>query len=149
MKICLKTLSRQNNPETVAIKLQERLPEHIVGPCDLSCTFQVEHYDSYFLLTLHVNGILTVICQRCLQSFQYNYENESKVAICVNDATAEMLMEQFECIVASDSQVDLMDILTDELYLFTTEKHPNIADCDAKISQLISNEDDLCTQHLD
>ena len=100
MNVCLKTYAKQGEPERVVITLQERLPEHIIGPCELTCTFHVVSYGDYYLLTLDVVGTLAVNCQRCLHAFQYDYRNQSKLAVCATDIVAESLMEHFECIVA-------------------------------------------------
>ena len=143
MKICLKTYAKQSGLQHVVIKLQERLPEPIHSPCELSCDFHVVGYGDYYLLTLEVAGELTVSCQRCLQAFQHEYRNKSQLAVCVNDTVAEALMEHFECIVADDDQVDLADLLADELYLFSPEVHDDFASCDTEISQLIGGQDEI------
>lgn len=140
MKICLKVYAKQGESEQVVITLQERLPERIIQPCELTCTFHVVNYGDYYLLTLDIAGVLAVRCQRCLHVFQHDYCNQSKLAVCANDTTAEALMEHFECIVAEDNQVDLLDILADELHLFSPEKHDKSTDCNTEISQFIGRQ---------
>ena len=148
MKICLKTYAKQDGPESVVITLQERLPERIICPCDLTCAFHVESYGDYYIVALDVAGTLTVECQRCLQPFQYDYCNQSKLAVCATDAVAETLMEHFECIIAEGDQVDLLDILADELHLFSPEKHEDFNDCNTEISQLIGGHDEIISTTL-
>ena len=143
MKICLKTFAKQDEPERQVILLQERLPERIMRPCELTCTFHVVSYDDYYLLTLDIAGVLEVRCQRCLHGFQHDYCNQSILAVCASDTVAEGLMEHFECIVAENDQVDLLDILADELHLFSPEKHDDFTDCDTEISQLIGGHDEI------
>ena len=140
MKICLKTYAKESGQQRAVIKLQERLPERISNPCELTCDFRVASYDNYYLLTLDIAGAIDVTCQRCLQLFPDDYHNQSKLAVCINDAVAESLMEHFECIVADDHQVDLADIVADDLHLFSPEKHYNSTDCSAEMSQWIGGE---------
>ncbi len=143
MNICLNTYSKQSESQRALITLQERLPERISGPCQLTCDFHVVSYDNYFVLTLDIAGLLVVTCQRCLHVFQVDYCHQSQLAVCVNDAVAETLMEHFECIVAGDHQVDLVEILTDELHLYSPEKHPNPTDCDIEMSQWIGSQGEI------
>lgn len=122
MNICLKTQARQA-AQQVTLIIQERLPSHIESVGPLTCKYQIELADNYYLLTLHVRGVLDIICQRCANVFRHDYDNETKLAVCANDAIAERLMEHFECIVACDNQIDLTEVVTDDLHLFSPEKH--------------------------
>ena len=140
MKICLKTYAKQSGQQRAVIKLQERLPERISHPCELTCDFNVASFDNYFLLTLDIAGAIDVTCQRCLQPFPDDYYNRSTLAVCINDTVAESLMEHFECIVSDDNQVDLADIVADDLHLFSPEKHDNSTDCSVEMSQWIGGE---------
>lgn len=143
MKICLKTCAKQNERQRAVIKLDERLPEHVLAPSELTCDFHVAHYDDYYLLTLDVSGVLAITCQRCLQVFQHDYSNQTVLAVCATDAIAEPLMEHYECMVVDDEEVDLVDVLTDELYLFSPAKHAFVVDCDDEISQWIGEQNEI------
>ena len=143
MNICLKTSAKHGEKEQVLITLQERLPERISGPCQLACAFSVVNYDDYYLLKLDIKGTLAVSCQRCLQVFSYDYCNQTELAVCATDSVAEALMEHFECIVAEDDQVNLLDLLADDLHLFSPEKHDDFSDCNTEISQLIGGNDEI------
>jgi uncharacterized protein len=142
MKICLKNTAQQNGLQQAVIQLQERLPEHIHAPSELTCTFHAINYKNYYLLTLDVVGVLMVTCQRCLKTFQYDYCTQIKIAACASDTIAERLMEDYECIVMEENEVDLSEILTDELHLFSREKHENSADCDIEIRQWIGDKNE-------
>lgn len=140
MKICLKTQAKQEQVVCETFTLTERLPARVQGPCELTCELQVEARSDYYLCTLNVNGIITVICQRCLGTFTYSYNNQSKLAVCHNDEIAETLMADYECIVVKHNEIDLIDIVTDELHLFLPEKHENLSDCDHEINALIGKD---------
>ena len=135
MNICLKTYAKQSGPHHLEVQLKDRLPERMTSPCEVSCEFHVVNNSNYYLLTLDIAATLSMECQRCLHAFQVNYCNQSKLAVCYNDAIAESLMEDFECIVAPDLHVDLVAVLTDELHLFSPEKHPSLSDCHSEMSQ--------------
>lgn len=139
MKVCLKTSAKQAGARTVIVRVEERKPERVRSPCELTCEFKVEDCSDYYLVTLDITGMLEIACQRCMVDFPHEHTNQVKLAVCANDDIAETLMSCFECIVANDSRIDLIDILTDELHLFLPEKHQNIADCDREVSGLIGD----------
>ena len=141
MKINLKTAAKQSVEKSV-IQLRERLPERIHPPSELSLNFQVTCNDNYYLLKLDVFGTLTITCQRCLKAFQYTYSNTTELAICMNDNVAETLMEQWECIVADNNEIDLVEILTDEIHLYAPEKHENSIDCDEEMSPWLTDKNE-------
>ena len=134
MMICLKTASNQIAPTRVTVKLCERLPSHIISECTLDCEYLVQRLPAYHLLKLTVSGNVTIQCQRCLEPFTYGYDNQTEVAICRDEETAEKLMEHYECIVASQNEIDLVPILTDELHLYAPEKHAELIECKEKLS---------------
>ncbi len=143
MKICLKTYAKQGTMTTVKVMLQTRLPIHLEAPVELTCHFQVEHYNDYYLLTHEVVGVLRIVCQRCLEAFQYDYSNTTTLAVCRTEAIAEGLMAHFECMVALEDEVDLSEILTDELVLFSPEKHDDLADCNLEMKQWIRDKSEI------
>lgn len=138
MNICLKTYAKQTGRQQVITSIQQRLPDRISPPCELICDFQVDAQTDYYLVTLDVRSELVITCQRCLGQFQHVYNNHTELAVCSDEAMAERLMGRFESIVAPNCEIDLTDVLTDELYLFSPEKHLDYADCDQAISRLIN-----------
>lgn len=143
MQISLKTYAKQAILEQVNIHLQGRLPEHIQAPAKLTCDVQVEYYNDYYLVTLKVAGVLTIACQRCLNTFEHDYANQTTLAVSMSEDIADSLMTNFECLVAVDDEIDLAEILTDELYLYSPNKHENIMNCDVEIRQWIRDKSEI------
>ncbi len=143
MNICLKTYVKENEHQHLVVKLEDRLPERILSPCELTCDFHVTGYDDYYLLALDVSAVLTITCERCLHAFQDAYHHQTVVAVCATEAIAEALMEQYECIVALGESVNLVDVLTDDLHLFSPLKHAHIKDCDVEVSQWIGEKHEI------
>lgn len=139
MNINLKEIIRQGGTQQVSAEIKARLPAHISGPCQLTCAIEVMGCDDHYLLKLNVKGELTIICQRCLESFSMHYYHETQIAVCSEPEGAERLQEQFESIVAEHHEVNLIDILTDDLYLFTLEKHTDFEQCDDEINQFLQD----------
>lgn len=137
MIINLKIFAARGEEESVKIELQERLPAFISGPAILNCHFNVKMQGNYYLLTLKADSKLKAICQRCLNEFEYHYVNETVLAVCNSDTMAEQLMDQYECVVSDNNQVDLKELLTDELYLYGPEFHPEVTDCDTEVNRYI------------
>jgi uncharacterized protein len=137
MRLCLKSLVHHVGSQTVVLQLEKRLPDRLRAPCEVTCVFQAEAFSDYCLLTLTVSGEFTLTCQRCLGVFKQDYLNQTNLAVCVTDATANTLMADFECIVAVDNHIDLIEIVTDELNLWLPEKHSDVAACDDDIRAFI------------
>ena len=139
MNICLKTCSRYPDAQQVDIQLSERLPFYIVSDCKVHCDYFVKSFPGYYTLTLDVSGILPIHCQRCLDEFKHHYVNHTELAICRDDTIAEQLMDEYECIVSDQLEIDLHEIITDELHLYVPEKHTDLIDCHSEITSMIGN----------
>ncbi|KTC78228.1 YceD family protein [Legionella brunensis] len=135
MLINLKNSAAKTGVEQATLELHERLPAHINPPCVTHCQFSIESQNNYYLLNLTVNSMLTITCQRCLKEFNYQYVNNTTLAICHSDEIAEKLMEQYECVISEDGHVNLNELITDELHLYVPELHPEISDCDSEINR--------------
>lgn len=137
MNIKLKSAAANGQEQQVQVNITERLPGNVEGPCVVECGYKVRREDNYYLLTLAINAQLTIICQRCLNRFPCHYSNNTVLAICDTDELAVRLMNQYDCITAHDDEVDLIELLTDELYLYTPANHPDLKDCDTDVSAFI------------
>jgi len=138
MLINLKTSPARTKTEHVSLTLTERLPSRIAAPAILDCSFSIEPRDRYYLFTLEVKGEICLTCQRCMQEFNEFYLNKTILAISNSDEQGEKLMESYEFIVATNNQIDLDELVTDELILYTPEFHADINDCDHEIDQFFS-----------
>ncbi len=137
----LKTLAKQAEPSQMTLTLSERLPSFIHAPCLMACEFQVDKRSNYYHLSLSVHGKATVICQRCLAEFEYEYDQESQLALCLDDQVAEKMMSSMDCIVHPEDDLDLVSIVTDELHLFCPEKHEDPHDCDDATRRYLQSQD--------
>lgn len=124
------------------VNVKERLPRFMIAPSDLEVNYQVEAREDFYLVHLHVQGELLLQCQRCLSEFSYPYDNTTIIAVCRDDARAEQLLEQYECIVAPDFVINLKDLVIDELHLYAPPSHPEIADCSSEINQFLAEKNE-------
>ena len=120
------------------LTIDDRLPSFLRAPCHLSVTYSIEANDDFYLLHLRVLGELNSICQRCLQEFHFSYDNPTNIAVCRSDERAEQLLEQYECVVSTNFQVDLEELIIDELHLYAPQVHPLVKDCDSEINKFIT-----------
>jgi uncharacterized protein len=120
------------------LSIKERLPSFLVALCQLTATYHIEAKGDYYLVHLRIVGDLKVTCQRCMKEFNSSYDNPTTIAVCRNDERAEQLLELYECIVSSNWQVDLEELVIDELHLYAPQFHPDINDCDSEINQYIT-----------
>ena len=126
--------------QTKAVTVDERLPDFLLSPCLLNVTYHVEAKDDFYLIHLKVTGDLKILCQRCMQEFNLSYDNHTTIAVCRSDERAEQLLEHYECIVSSNWQVDLQELIIDELHLYVPQFHPAINDCDSEINQFLTGQ---------
>lgn len=136
MIINLKHCVAKKEQQTLSIEIDKRLPNHLSSPCVINCQFIVKSFKDYYLVELKSESTLSVTCQRCLGEFSHSYSNQTELAVCDSDETAERLMSQYECIVSTE-EIDLQELLTDELNLYLPEFHPDFKDCDHEIDVFI------------
>lgn len=142
MKIYLKKLATQLGTQQSKCIIENRLPPFVISPCSLMCTYEVQAQDDYFILQLDIKGEVYIECSRCLQPFLYHYKDQFKLAICERDDRSESLMADYDCIVSPTLNLDLVDVVTDCLYLGLPEKHDHIDDCDTNMKKyLVKSED--------
>ena len=132
----LHDLAKQNQ-QVQTITLTERLPSFIIPPCIVQVEYIAQAEDDIYLLQMHVQGVLNIVCQRCLAEFAFNYNNSTQIAVCSTDARAESLLEQYECIVAPNMKIDIYELVTDELHLYVPQFHPDIKDCDSAAQAIL------------
>ncbi|WP_133127090.1 YceD family protein [Legionella nagasakiensis] len=138
MKISLAKLAKEKEVRHADLTIEERLPAHLSMACHLSCDYWVEATaDNYILLRMSTKGSIEIVCQRCLHVFPCDYHHETQLAVCLNDAIAEKLMEQYECMVSDNYTINLAELITDELHLNTPEKHLDPATCDSDVKRYI------------
>lgn len=137
----LQDLAKQDQQHK-KICVTERLPSFIVAPCSLDVAYQVEAKEDYHLIHLKVSSTLTINCQRCMHEVQLDYNNATTIASARNEERAEQLLEQYECIVSSNWQVSLEDLVVDELHLYAPQFHPEINDCDEEINHFLTEKNE-------
>lgn len=137
----LQEMAKQGQ-QTQLYTLDDRLPVFLTIPCQLTATYHVEAEDDFYLIHLETESNLSIICQRCMQHFNYSYHNKTIIAVCRSEQRAEELLESYECIVASNWQVDLAEIIIDELHLYAPQFHPDINDCDSGINEFLTEKID-------
>ena len=137
----LQELAKQDAQQK-QITVMERLPSFVAAPCQLNVGYQVEAKDDFYLIHLTVQGELTIICQRCMHEFQLSYKNPTTIAVARSDERAEQLLEQYECIVSTNWQVSLEDLVIDDLHLYAPQFHQEIKDCDQEINQFLTGKDE-------
>ena len=121
----LKVLSKQAHPMEISLEVKDRLPYYITSPCTLTCEVAVKQEHRYYVLHLQCSGQLEINCQRCLQNFNYSYTHINELAICQNDEMAAQMMATMDSMVQTDDELNLLEIVTDDLHLFSPDKHEN------------------------
>ncbi|KGP63923.1 metal-binding protein [Legionella norrlandica] len=137
--IHLQELAKQGQQES-EVALSERLPSFIRPVCHLKAIYHVEAKEDVYLIHLNVQGNLSIICQRCMDDFTVGYENSTVIAVCRNDERAEQLLSQYECVVSSNWQVDLNELIIDELHLYAPQFHSDFNECNSEINEILTGE---------
>lgn len=139
MKLNLQNLIKKGEKTEILLTLQERLPEYLHTPCQVAIELNIKKQDDYWLLHLKTQADLHINCQRCAEDFVLPYINETELAVCETEARAESLLALYDCIVDDRAELSLDNIITDELYLYVPQFHPDLQDCDKIVHQYISN----------
>lgn len=139
MIIYLQELAKKNE-QKFSISLQERLPNYVSTPCELTVCASAKEEKDYFLLSLKTMGTLKIQCQRCMDWFNFDYNNQTQLAVCYDEQRAETLLEHFESLVATNMQVTLEDVVIDELYLYLLPYHNQETDCNEQINHFLRSE---------
>lgn len=133
MIVNLKTVPLNQSSTSHDVAILTRLPAHISSPAQLTCHCRWSKPDSYYLLTLKASGRLTVICQRCLDPFVAEYQNEALLALCPTEGIAERLLVEHETVVYENDEIDLVELITDELHLDSPRTHDSLEDCNGQM----------------
>ncbi|HHJ0475419.1 TPA: DUF177 domain-containing protein, partial [Legionella pneumophila] len=133
----LQELAKHGQQEKEVI-LNERLPSFVSPGCHLHASYHIEAKDDFYLIHLRVQGNLNSICQRCMENFTVCYNNSTVIAVCRSDERAEQLLSQYECLVSSNWQVDLNELIIDELHLYAPQVHPDINECANEINEILT-----------
>lgn len=137
----LQELAKQGQ-QIKTLTLNDRLPHFIRAPSELRVAYQVEAKDDFYLIHLHANGLLHLQCQRCLDEFDFPYENATVVAVCRDEVRAETLLEHYECVVSASLQISLDDLIIDELHLYAPQFHTEIEECSKEVNQFLSEKNE-------
>ena len=137
MIICLKTWARQLPGHEMSLCLDERLPSWIEAPCELNVVLTVTENADHFNLKFRVTGTLLICCQRCLTRVEYAYQHDNALIVLRSEATLARYSLAADCVVAASGEIDLCDIVTDELHLYSPEIPHAFEQCDMMHSDLV------------
>lgn len=138
MLIDLKASAQSHHTHTASFEINERLPSFLEGPCVVACQYVIEKRQDFYLISLQTAADLSLICQRCLQTFKHAYTNNTELAVFESEELAEKHMSEYECFVAKTRQIDLVELVTDELYLYCPTMHVDTQVCDDEVGRYLS-----------
>lgn len=133
MKIDLRKKLNAPKSEEITLLLKERLPHFIPSSFELTFTYQVMLEGPVYLLSLDKKANIPVICQRCMEITQQEFQHHSQIAICAKEEIAQQYQSLYDVVVIPDLIVNLEDILIDDLYLYLTNVHKNIDQCNINV----------------
>jgi len=79
------------------------------------------------MISCSMNGTVPLLCQRCLQSFDYACDHEWQIILANSDAEAERVQEDYEAWIVEEDRIFIQDFIEDELLLSlpVIAKHPH------------------------
>ena len=137
MIICLKTWARQSPGTEISFCLNERLPAWIEGPCALNVVLTITENPNYYHVQFRVTGTLLICCQRCLTRVDYAYQHDNELIVLGSEAALARYSLATDCVVAASGELDLRDMVTDELHLYSPEIPHAFEQCDMMHSDLV------------
>jgi large subunit ribosomal protein L32 len=104
-------------------RLQDWLADEL-GEVTVQCDFKWELDDS-ILMTLAIDGDMTVLCKRCLGPFPYKWSSRSILALdeedVINEDSSDLDYERV--LIGHDGSFNLIDVVIDEIILGLPEYH--------------------------
>jgi uncharacterized protein len=115
--------------QTATLTIETRAPAWINTPCVLACAYQIQQKQGVTELCLTTTGVLNIACQRCLETVDHAYSHTQTLAVCRNDEESARLMSIYDCVQTIEDELSLLDIVTDDLYLFSPSIPHESSDC--------------------
>ncbi|MBT8422282.1 MAG: DUF177 domain-containing protein, partial [Gammaproteobacteria bacterium] len=90
-----------------------------------------DHGQGFPEVECHVTGQLPLVCQRCLDTVEWDLDLKFRLAIVTSEADLERVTEKFDAVVADEHGFDLKDAITDEILsdLPLAPAHAELKDC--------------------
>ena len=125
------------NSDSIELNLSnDRLPSHVVSIGPVKCNYMLNEQSDYYCLTLETDCQLILCCQRCMESFEYHYHNNTQLGLCYEETVAEQIMSILDPIVLVADEIPFETLIIDELYLYLPLFHKNEAICQTNLSDL-------------
>ena len=128
-------LARQSERLSVAFPLAQcrRLAELLADDSgELNGSFKVSRQGKRLSAKGHFDTVFTLICQRCLSTYQHGVAADFDFALVNNQDEADALPEELDpVLLADDGMLHVVDMLEDELILQvpTVPKHADVDEC--------------------
>jgi len=135
MIICLKSAASFDTAQEINLRVQERLPDWVQSPCELTFSYTVKAEGRFHLLHYTAVGQFTICCQRCLELVNYPFRHTNELAVCANDDIAQQLTADYDCVLGKGGELDLLELLTDELMLYSPEVPHSLDDCSLDLAR--------------
>ena len=105
-----------------------------VGAVDVTVNCQYDG-DGHPFMALHVETVLALKCQRCLEPFLMRIESDQRIVAVETEALAREVPEGLEPVVSQDGTIDLIAVVEDEI-LLAIPMHPKhtVRDCNVTLA---------------
>lgn len=115
--------------ESMALVLDnKRMPSHVESIGVVHCQYELIKQPDHYQLKLMTQCELTLCCQRCMDSFNYEYQNKTEIGLCDSDKIAEKIMESLDPVVLKGATIPFETLILDELHLYLPlfHQHENL-----------------------
>lgn len=109
--------------QPLELTLMERLPAHLIPPCVVTCHWTLNEQPDYALWTFTLDAKLALHCQRCAEPFITPFFHQNSLMICQDLDTLNRHNNRYECVLWEELPNNLTDLVIDELYLFSPDRH--------------------------
>ena len=139
MKIDVKKRVGDDVSNWQQLLIDDRLPYFVAKPFEMRFQYQIENRGEFYLLRLNEETLVPLLCQRCAEVWSYEYHNQTELAICADEQTAEKYQSVHDVIVVPDLILDIKDVLVDNMHLFLPNMHLEVENCNKDQLKLMHN----------
>lgn len=88
------------------------------GQINVAFQVKAKPYDGRLLLSLQLNGQLTILCQRCNEAYEWPLAMEASLLIEDGKSQSIQIDKEYEVVTTDDrGELDMLSIITDEIVL--------------------------------
>lgn len=94
-----------------------RVRAQLAGPGTIHGVARFRREAGFRVAELHMDGVATLVCQRCLEPMKWPIGGTARVALIAAESEADRVPQEFETVLAAENRIRVRDLVEEELLL--------------------------------